>query len=123
MAPCKRNLKNNQQYQEGVERGETSGQDLKGSGEANQELEGYKTCYGEEKKVETREHVKKCCMHKATTTIEVEGQNSQAMNLVNLTTYKTFLCYKTQFQKIVIDLSKKFSLFVIEKMKNLNFTT
>jgi hypothetical protein len=36
-------------------------------------------------------------MHKPTTTTKVEGQNSQAMNLVDLTTCKPFFCYKTQF--------------------------
>ncbi len=42
----------------------------------NQELEAYQTWYGEEKKAETKEHVRKCRMHKATTTTEVEGQSS-----------------------------------------------
>lgn len=123
MAPHKRNLINNQQYGKGGERGETSGQDPKRLGEANGELEGYKTWYGEEKKVETKEHVRKLCMHKTTATTKVEGQSSQGMNLVDLTTYKPFLCYTTQFQKFAIDLSRNFSLFVIEKMKNLNSTT
>jgi hypothetical protein len=62
-------------------------------------------------------------MHKAAATTEVEGQSSQGMNLVDLTTYRPFLCYTTQFQKFAINLSKNFSLFVIEKMKNLNCTT
>jgi hypothetical protein len=42
------------------------------------------------------------------------------MNLVDLTTYKPFLCYKSQFQKFTINLSRKFALFVIEKMKKLD---
>jgi hypothetical protein len=69
------------------------------------------------KKAKTREHVKRCHMHKTTTTIEVKGQSSQAMSLVDLTTYKPFICYKTQFQKFTINLSRKFALFVIEKKK------
>jgi hypothetical protein len=48
-------------------------------------LETYQTWYGEEKKAQTREHVRRCRMHKATTT-KVESQSSQAMNLVDLTT-------------------------------------
>ncbi len=45
------------------------------------------------------------------------------MNLVDLTTYRLFFCYKTQFQKFTVDLSRKFALFVIKKMKDLDFMT
>jgi hypothetical protein len=94
MAPHRRNLKNSQQDQEGGERGEMHGQDSEGMGETSRELEAYKTWYGEEKKTETREHVRKCHMHKTVVITEVKGQSSQAMNLVDLTTTNLFFVTK-----------------------------
>jgi hypothetical protein len=70
------------------------GQDSKGMGKTNWESEAYKTWYGKEKKAETREHVKKCHMHKTVMTTEVKGQSSQAMNLVDLTTTNLFFVTK-----------------------------
>ncbi len=50
--------------------------------------------HGEKQKVDRRERVRRCHMHKAKTTSKVEAQTSQLMNLINLTTYVFFFTTK-----------------------------
>jgi len=58
-------------------------------------------------------------MHKAATAlIEAKVPNVEPLDFVKVPTSKTLICNKTQFQKIIVNVSKKINLFIVEHIKD-----
>ncbi len=57
--------------------------------------------------------MKRCQMRKvAVAFLEIEVPNAKALDFVKVLASKTLICNKTQFQKVIENVSKKIFLFV-----------
>ncbi len=80
----------------------------------------YQSWYKRKRKVDNWKWVEQYRLRKATQDAKDQVHDCEGISTTNNVPFKLIDPYKTNFQKITIELSRKLAMFVVEELKDLD---